>query len=136
MYHVLQAHYYLPLVEYVRDISKDRDVVLTGHSLGGGLARIVGALEKWVCTFVFVSPLSAVWYMTFSGAEAATLAASAMVCICDGELFNRSAGLDVQPCEVGRVVNVSVLFLFSPVVCVGGGWWEGRVACSRFGYLI
>ena len=34
--------YYTPLVNYVHSV-KDRNVVLTGHSLGGGLAHIVGA---------------------------------------------------------------------------------------------
>lgn len=38
------AQYYKGVLEYVRSI-KDRQVVLTGHSLGGGLARIVAAIE-------------------------------------------------------------------------------------------
>jgi len=37
-----ESSYYTPLVNYVKSIN-DRNVVLTGHSLGGGLARIVGA---------------------------------------------------------------------------------------------
>jgi len=43
-----EAEYYQPLVQRVREISSEsadnRTVILTGHSLGGGLARIVGAL--------------------------------------------------------------------------------------------
>lgn len=40
-----EAEYYKPLVERVLDLSKKgRQVIITGHSLGGGLARIVGAL--------------------------------------------------------------------------------------------
>jgi putative lipase involved disintegration of autophagic bodies len=44
-----EAEYYQPLVERVRVISdstleKKTDVILTGHSLGGGLSRIVAAL--------------------------------------------------------------------------------------------
>eukprot|EP00640_Fibrocapsa_japonica_P003413 CAMPEP_0113951972 /NCGR_PEP_ID=MMETSP1339-20121228/89015_1 /TAXON_ID=94617 /ORGANISM="Fibrocapsa japonica" /LENGTH=310 /DNA_ID=CAMNT_0000960429 /DNA_START=1 /DNA_END=933 /DNA_ORIENTATION=+ /assembly_acc=CAM_ASM_000762 len=36
--------YYHSLVAYIRSI-KGRNIVLAGHSLGGGLARIVGSLE-------------------------------------------------------------------------------------------
>lgn len=36
---------YKPLVEYVQSIS-DRQVVMTGHSLGGGLAHIVGGFTS------------------------------------------------------------------------------------------
>eukprot|EP00520_Triparma_pacifica_P000869 CAMPEP_0118648814 /NCGR_PEP_ID=MMETSP0785-20121206/9366_1 /TAXON_ID=91992 /ORGANISM="Bolidomonas pacifica, Strain CCMP 1866" /LENGTH=978 /DNA_ID=CAMNT_0006541051 /DNA_START=204 /DNA_END=3136 /DNA_ORIENTATION=+ len=39
------ADYYKGVLDYVREI-KDRQVVLTGHSLGGGLARIVAAVER------------------------------------------------------------------------------------------
>jgi len=39
------ANYYKGVLEYVRSVSDDRQVVLTGHSLGGGLARIVAAIE-------------------------------------------------------------------------------------------
>jgi hypothetical protein len=44
-----EAEYYQPLVERVKVISdstleKKTDVILTGHSLGGGLSRIVAAL--------------------------------------------------------------------------------------------
>ncbi|CAM9962914.1 unnamed protein product [Sphacelaria rigidula] len=65
----MQAQYYRPLVEYVRAI-KDRNVVLTGHSLGGGLARIVGALEK-ATSICFSPPGIAQSYRKFSvGAKA------------------------------------------------------------------
>ena len=41
-----EAEYYRPLAERVLEISTDhkKEVLLTGHSLGGGLARIVGSL--------------------------------------------------------------------------------------------
>lgn len=39
-----KKEYYHQVTEYVRSL-KGRQVVLTGHSLGGGLARIAGALE-------------------------------------------------------------------------------------------
>lgn len=38
-----QRFYYQVLDEYVEDIKTQRNVVLAGHSLGGGLAKIVGA---------------------------------------------------------------------------------------------
>lgn len=43
-----EAEYYQPLVQRVKDIarSSEQRVILTGHSLGGGLARIVGALTN------------------------------------------------------------------------------------------
>jgi hypothetical protein len=37
-----ERFYYQVLDEYVNDIKKQRNVVLVGHSLGGGLAKIVG----------------------------------------------------------------------------------------------
>jgi predicted esterase YcpF (UPF0227 family) len=41
-----EAEYYQPLLERVKAISDTNktDVILTGHSLGGGLSRIVAAL--------------------------------------------------------------------------------------------
>jgi hypothetical protein len=42
-----EAEYYKPLVERVQELaSEGRLVLITGHSLGGGLARIVGALTE------------------------------------------------------------------------------------------
>jgi hypothetical protein len=36
-----------PLLEYVRELGiEGRQVTITGHSLGGGLARIVGSLAQ------------------------------------------------------------------------------------------
>eukprot|EP01116_Phalansterium_solitarium_P024110 TRINITY_DN8724_c0_g1_i2.p1 TRINITY_DN8724_c0_g1~~TRINITY_DN8724_c0_g1_i2.p1 ORF type:complete len:1143 (-),score=457.05 TRINITY_DN8724_c0_g1_i2:156-3584(-) len=39
-------HYFQPIVEYVRQIKTSRDVVVVGHSLGGGLASIVAAKSE------------------------------------------------------------------------------------------
>eukprot|EP00405_Crypthecodinium_cohnii_P056596 CAMPEP_0206621804 /NCGR_PEP_ID=MMETSP0325_2-20121206/62416_1 /ASSEMBLY_ACC=CAM_ASM_000347 /TAXON_ID=2866 /ORGANISM="Crypthecodinium cohnii, Strain Seligo" /LENGTH=147 /DNA_ID=CAMNT_0054144983 /DNA_START=17 /DNA_END=457 /DNA_ORIENTATION=- len=36
--------HYLEILEYVRQIPKHKKVVLTGHSLGGGIALIISAL--------------------------------------------------------------------------------------------
>ena len=50
------ADYYKGILEFVRSLKeKDREVVLTGHSLGGGLARIVGSIEQ-VPSVVFSPP--------------------------------------------------------------------------------
>jgi hypothetical protein len=35
--------YYTKLDDYVREVSQKRNVVLVGHSLGGGLCKIVGS---------------------------------------------------------------------------------------------
>jgi hypothetical protein len=42
-----EAQYYHPLVERVNELARNgRNVIITGHSLGGGLARIVGSLTE------------------------------------------------------------------------------------------
>uniref|UniRef100_K3WLR8 Fungal lipase-type domain-containing protein n=1 Tax=Globisporangium ultimum (strain ATCC 200006 / CBS 805.95 / DAOM BR144) TaxID=431595 RepID=K3WLR8_GLOUD len=46
-----ESWYYHELLEYVNSI-QDRDVLLTGHSMGGGIARLVGSIvEKQSITF-------------------------------------------------------------------------------------
>eukprot|EP00611_Tribonema_gayanum_P001910 TRINITY_DN11405_c0_g1_i1.p1 TRINITY_DN11405_c0_g1~~TRINITY_DN11405_c0_g1_i1.p1 ORF type:complete len:963 (+),score=216.15 TRINITY_DN11405_c0_g1_i1:3-2891(+) len=63
--------YYLPLLEYVTELAKDgREVTLTGHSLGGGLARIVGSLAK-VPSITFSPPGIAQSYRKFQVAAGA-----------------------------------------------------------------
>ncbi len=42
-YRDLSLHYHREVQEYVEGIRKDRQVVLTGHSLGGGIGKIVAA---------------------------------------------------------------------------------------------
>ena len=37
------AYYFEPVLRYVQSIQGTRNVVLVGHSLGGGVAKIVGA---------------------------------------------------------------------------------------------
>ena len=37
------SFFYAPLVEHVKRVSEERMVIVTGHSLGGGLAKIVSA---------------------------------------------------------------------------------------------
>jgi len=47
--------YYSPLVDYVEKAKKDRDVVLTGHSLGGFLAKFIGVHSN-LTAITFASP--------------------------------------------------------------------------------
>ena len=51
-----EAEYYQPLMKRVMEISAaGRHVVITGHSLGGGLARIVGSLTEQVSFNAYLS---------------------------------------------------------------------------------
>ena len=42
-YRDLSLHYHREVQDYVESIREDRQVVLTGHSLGGGIGKIVSA---------------------------------------------------------------------------------------------
>eukprot|EP00761_Pharyngomonas_kirbyi_P008545 gb/GECH01008557.1/.p1 GENE.gb/GECH01008557.1/~~gb/GECH01008557.1/.p1 ORF type:complete len:849 (+),score=112.80 gb/GECH01008557.1/:1-2547(+) len=48
-------YYYDKLLSYTKDVMNDREVILTGHSLGGGLAKIVGA-RLGIKAITFSSP--------------------------------------------------------------------------------
>lgn len=65
-----EAEYYQPLVERVKEISKIRsnknnEIILTGHSLGGGLSRIVAALTH-LPSISFAPPGIALSHRKFS----------------------------------------------------------------------
>lgn len=40
-----ETAYYTPLEEYIKSIKSKRNVIMTGHSLGGGIVNIVGARQ-------------------------------------------------------------------------------------------
>jgi putative lipase involved disintegration of autophagic bodies len=66
-----EAEYYQPLVEKVQaitEVDKNTEVILTGHSLGGGLSRIVAALTH-LPSVSFAPPGIALSHRKFSFLE-------------------------------------------------------------------
>ncbi len=64
-----ECDYYVPIIKYVKKVKEDgRNVVVTGHSLGGGLARIISSQEL-VTSICFSPPGIAQSYRKFHLSE-------------------------------------------------------------------
>ena len=88
--------FYMPIVRQVRELAQRRSVVVTGHSLGGGVSGIVAAVAK-------------VPGVAFSGPGVALLA----------DLLSSETGTPITAKDIDRWVR-NVVPLRDPVPWVGG----------------
>lgn len=88
--------FYMPIVRQVRDLAQRRAVVVTGHSLGGGVSGIVAAVAK-------------VPGVAFSGPGVALLA----------DMLSSETGTPITASDIDRWVR-NVVPLRDPVPWVGG----------------